>query len=151
MAKVALSGKDTIKINDRILNDLVDGDCVILTFPNDISAVKTGKNGNSIYSFNYTGEQVEVSIRVLRGSSDDKFLNGLLSDFKNNPPYFTLMAGEFIKTIGDGTGSVISDIYIMSGGIFKKNTEGKENAEGDTEQSIAVYSMIFANAPRTIG
>ena len=151
MGNVALSGKDTIKINGRIFNDLVDGDCVMLTFANDITARKTGKNGNTIYAFNYTGEQVDVVMRVLRGSADDKFLNELLGVFKNDPPRFTLLNGEFVKTIGDGSGAVISDIYSMNGGVFSKNIDTKENAEGDTEQSVAVYSLYFSNAPRTIG
>ena len=151
MGQVALSGKDTIKINGRILNDLVDGDCVLLTFPNDLTTIKTGKNGNSLYSFNYTGEQVDVVIRVLRGSADDKFLNELLGVYKNDPPAFTLLVGEFIKKIGDGTGAVISDTYAVSGGVFKKNVEAKENAEGDTDQSMAIYTLGFSNAPRTLG
>ena len=151
MAKIALSGKDTIKINDRILNDLVDGDCVLLTYPNDLLQVKSGKNGNSIYSFNYPGEQCEVVVRVLKGSPDDKFLNELLAIMKNDPPSFELMIGEFIKNIGDGTGSIIPETYVLSGGVFKRNVDAKENAEGDTEQSVSIYSMAFSNAPRTIG
>lgn len=151
MGNVALSGKDTTKLNGRIFNDLVDGDCVILTFPNDLTTRKTGKNGNTIYAFNHTGKQVDVSMRVLRGSSDDKFLNELLGVYKNDPPRFTLLAGEFVKTIGDGSGAVISDIYSMNGGVFAKNIDAKENAEGDTDQSVAVYNFYFSNAPRTIG
>lgn len=151
MSKIALSGKDTIKINDRILNDLVDGDCVLLTYPNDLLTVKSGKNGNSIYSFNYTGEQVEVTIRILKGSADDKFLNNLLSILKNDPPSFQLLSGEFIKNIGDGTGVIISDTYILTGGVFKRNVDSKENAEGDTEQSMSIYTLAFSSAPRTLG
>lgn len=147
----SLTGKDTIKINGRILNDLADGDCAVLTFPNDLTAIKTGKGGNSVYAFNYSGNQAEVSLRVLRGSSDDKFLNNLLALLKNDPAAFSLMQGEFTKNIGDGAGAINNDTYIMSGGIFKKQPEVKENAEGDTEQAIAIYNMIFSNAPRTIG
>ncbi|MBW1812129.1 MAG: hypothetical protein JRJ39_00275 [Deltaproteobacteria bacterium] len=151
MARVALSGKDTTKINNRILSDLVDGDCTVLTFPNDLVTAKAGKNGNVVYGFNYPGELAEVSIRILKGSADDKFLNELLAIMKNDPPSFVLMSGEFVKNIGDGTGAITTEIYIMSGGVFKKNPEAKENAEGDTEQSISVYNFIFGKAPRTIG
>jgi hypothetical protein len=151
MPTVALTGKDTIKINGRILNDLADGDCAALTYPNDISVVKTGKNGNSIYAFKYDGNQCDVLLRVLRGSSDDKFLNNLLAILKNDPAAFTLIQGEFGKNIGDGAGGITADVYIMSGGTFKKQTEVKENAEGDVEQAVAIYSLVFSNAPRTIG
>lgn len=147
----SLTGKDTIKINDRILNDFADGDIVNLTFPSDLMAVKTGKNGNSIYAFNYTGQQCEVVLRVIRGSNDDKYLNNLLALMKNDPADFSLIVGEFIKNVGDGAGNITSDIYILSGGVFKKQSEAKENADGDTEQSVTIYTMMFSNAPRTIG
>lgn len=147
----SLTGKDTIKINNRILNDFADGDVATLTYPNELVKVKTGKNGNSIYAFDYSGQQCDLVLRVLRGGADDKFLNNLLSILKNDPAAFTLITGEFVKNIGDGAGGITLDTYIMSGGAFKKQVEVKENAEGDTEQAIAVYSLIFSNAPRTIG
>jgi len=151
MATVALTGKDVIKINGRLFNDLADGDCAALTFPNDIAVVKTGKNGNSIYAFKYDGNVCEVVLRILRGSSDDKFLNNILALFKNDPAAFSLLQGEFSKQVGDGSGNIISDTYVMSGGIFKKQTEVKENAEGDVEQAVAIYTLTFSNAPRSIG
>jgi len=147
----SLTGKDTIVINGRILNDLADGDCAVLTFPNDLCQLKTGKGGNSIYSFNYTGRQCQLVLRLIRGSADDKFLNEQLSLFKNNLAAFTLLDGSFTKNVGDGAGNIISDTYTLSGGAFKKETEVKENAEGDIEQSVAVHTFIFSNAPRSIG
>lgn len=150
MGAVALSGSDTITINNTPLADLADGNCVELTFPNDIAAVKTGKNGNSIYGLNESGKQCEVKIRVLRASTDDKFLNGLLVQQQANFAGFSLIIGEFIKKIGDGQGNITSDTYVMSGGVFTKQIEGKNNVEGDTEQSIAIYTLKFSNAPRAI-
>lgn len=150
MSTVAMSGLDTIKINNRILADLADADAVALTFPNEIASVKTGKNGNSLFSANETGRQAEVAIRVVRGSSDDKFLNNLLSQQIANFAGFILMTGEFVKRIGDGLGSVASDTYINSGGVFSKQVEAKSNAEGDSEQSVSIYTIKFSNSPRVI-
>ena len=151
MATIALTGKDTIKINNRLLNDLADGDCAVITFPNDLASVKTGKNGNAVYAFNYSGEQVELELRLLRGSSDDRYLNGLLALQKNDMASFTLMQGEFVKNIGNGEGGIMRDTYILQGGIFKKNPEAMENAEGSSDQAIVTYTMAFGRAPRTIG
>ena len=148
---VALTGKDTIKINGRILADFADGDVASLTFPNDLMVAKTGKNGNSIFSFKYDGQQAELSLRVLRTSSDDRFLNNLLALMKNDPPAFALMTGEFGKNIGDGAGNPTQDIYVLSGGVFKRNADVKENAEGETDQAVVVYTILFTNAPRAIG
>lgn len=150
MSTVAMSGSDTIKINNRILADLADTDTAVLTFPNDIASVKTGKNGNSIYGLNETGKQCELVLRIIRGSADDKFLNNLMANQQNGFASFILMTGEFVKRIGDGLGNVANDTYITSGGVFTKQIEAKSNIEGDTEQSVAIYHLKFSNAPRII-
>lgn len=147
---IALSGSDTIVINGHLFVDLADQNVVELTFPTDISQVKTGKNGNSIYGLNESGKQCEVKVRVLRGSNDDQFLNNLLIQQQSNFAGTVLMIGTFIKKIGDGQGNILSDTYIMSGGVFTKQVEAKSNVEGDTEQSISIYMMKFSNAPRAI-
>ena len=151
MSTTSLTGKDTIKINNRILADFGDGDTADLTHPNKLVNVKTGKNGNSIYGYNYSGQQCEASLRILRGSPDDKFLNNLLSLFKNDPAAFSLIQGEFVKNIGNGAGGITQDVYILSGGVFDKEVDVKENADGDTEQAISVYHLVFSNSPRAIG
>lgn len=154
MATVALSGSDTISVNNRVLADLADGNCVELTYPNEIASVKTGKNGNAIYGLNESGRQCEVKLRVVRGSSDDKFLTALMaqqqSSQNNGFASFILMIGQFIKKLGDGKGNVASDTYNLSGGVFMKLVEGKSNVEGEVDQSIAMYQLRFSNAPRGI-
>ena len=150
MPTIALSGSDTISLNNRVLTDFADGNVVELTFPNDIMTVKTGKNGNSIYGLNEMGKQADLKLRLIRGSADDKFMNGLLAQQQNNPAGFPLMIGEFVKKIGDGQGNITSDTYITSGGVFTKQTEAKSNVEGDSEQSVAIYSLKFSNAPRVL-
>ena len=120
MASVSLSGNDTVSINNRVFADFAEGNIVELTFPNEIANVKTGKNGNSIYGFNATGKQCELKIRLIRGSSDDKFLNNLLTQQQASFATTILMDGQFIKKIGDGKGGVLSDTYVLGGGIFVK-------------------------------
>lgn len=151
MAVVSLTGKDLVSINGVNITDLADGDCAALTFPNELSNLKTGKNGNTLYAFNYTGRQCQLILRVIRGSANDKYLNQLLSIYKNDPAAFTLMTGNLIKNVGDGAGNIVNDNYTLSGGTFKKETEVKENADGDTEQAVAIYTLTFSNAPRSIG
>lgn len=150
MSTVALSGNDTMVLNNRTFADFADSNVIELTFPNDISQVKTGKNGNSVYGLNETGKQCELKVRLVRGSSDDVFLNNLLVQQQANFAGTVLLQGQFIKKIGDGQGNIVSDTYIVSGGVFQKQVEGKSNVEGDSEQSIAIYMMKFSNAPRAI-
>lgn len=148
---VSLSGTDTIQIDSRVLADLADADAVSLTFPNDLASVKASKNGNTIYAFNEMGRLVECTLRVLLGSSDDKYLNGRLQEQRNGFSDFILLTGSFSKRVGNGQGGNPSTaVYQMSGGIFKKQVEAKTSAEGDTEQSVAIYSISFGNGSKSI-
>lgn len=151
MATISLSGSDTIVINERVLVDFADQNVAELTFPNEIAALKTGKNGNVVYAQNETGRQADLALRVIMGSSDDKFLNNLWVQQQNNFSGFVLMTGQFTKKVGDGAGNITNIIYDASGGIFLKGIEAKTNVEGETDQSVAIYTMRFAVAPRAIG
>lgn len=148
---ISLTGKDTQIINGRILNDLPDGDVTKLTFNNDKWTVKTGKNGNSIYAYNYSGRQIEMELRVLLGSDDDAFLNNLANVADNDPSSFTLLVGSFVKNVGDGNGNITPVTYALSGGVIRRGMDAIENSEGNTEQAVVLYRLFFSNASRTIG
>lgn len=150
MSTVSITGNDTTIIQNRVITDLADGDSVSLTFPNEIMQVKTGKNGNSLFAVNETGRQSEVTLRLIRGSADDKFLNLLQAQQMENPAGFVLLFGQFVKKVGDGQGNITNDTYVMSGGVFSKQVDAKQNSEGDTEQSVSIYTLKFSNAPRVI-
>jgi hypothetical protein len=150
MPTVSLTGNDTVIINGTIFNDLADAACAALTFPQTLTTIKTGKNGNSLYAFNTSGKQCKLVLRVIRGSANDKMLNEQLSLYKQNPPAFTLMTGQLVKNVGDGTGNMVHDTYQLSGGIFENETDVSENADGDIEQAVSVYKLAFTNAPRQI-
>lgn len=151
MNGISMTGNDTLQINGTVLTDFADDNCAELTFPNDIANVKTGKNGNAIYGQNQTGNQAELKLRIVRGSADDSFLNNLLAQQLANFAGFALLVGEFIKNVGNGAGAVNPDTYILSGGVFTKIPEVKTNVSGETEQSVTIYTMRFATAPRVIG
>lgn len=152
---VSLTGKDTISIGSRglaprILADLADGDTGMLDFPNNLVEAKTGKNGNTIYAFNSTGVVGTMTIRTLRGSADDKYLNSEMNRYKQDPASYTLLDGEIIKRVGDGIGNVTNDVYSLDGGIVQKMPNVKENVEGDTEQAVTIWQIIFANSDRSL-
>lgn len=150
MEVVSLTGADTAVVAGRVLTDFGDGDNVDLKNPNELATLKTGKNGNAIYAANASGLITEVLLRILRGSEDDKFLNALLARQKADFATFVLLTGQFVKRVGDGDGNVTNDTYIFGGGIFSKQVEAKSNVEGDTEQSLSIYNLKFANSDRSI-
>ena len=148
---IALTGNDTIIIDGLPLDfGLTTGDVATLTFPNDITSATTGKNGNSIIALNETGKIAELSIRVLRGSSDDKTLNSKMKTMEADLPSFTLLTGSIVKRIGDGISGVTEDTYALSGGSFSKRVETTSNVEGDIEQGVSVYNIRFTNSSRNL-
>jgi hypothetical protein len=150
MNVVAMSGSDTVVLNGRVINDLADDNCIELTYPNDIAAVKTGKNGNSVFALNTTGNNADLKLILVRGSDDDKFMLNLLNNQQNNFAGTVLLTGQFVKKVGDGSGNITNDVYNVSGGIFKKQTGGMFNASGETKQATVEYEMVFSNAPRAL-
>ena len=148
---VSLTGKDTVIIDTRIMADFATGDTVNMEFPNNLVEAKAGKNGNVIYAFNASGKLANVTLRILRGSADDKYLSSRMQEYINDSAAFPLIAGEFIKRIGDGAGNITADVYLMKGGVIQKIPTVKENVEGDTEQAVTIYVITFGNTNRIMG
>jgi hypothetical protein len=154
-AAAALSGNDTLSLTSglqgtNVFTDQADGDVGVLTFPNGLVELKKGKNDNSIFALNNQGRMAELVLRVIRGSDDDKWLLSELTAYLNNPVGYILLFGSFVKQIGDGLGDISRDTYSLSGGLVAKGVEAKENADGDTNQSVAEYHLKFAHAVRVI-
>ena len=150
MNGVSLTGSDVIVLDGRVFHGVADQDFAHLEFDNDIANLKVSKDGNTIFALNETGNLVKVTLRLLVGSADDIYLNSRLQQMKNDFSGFVLMAGSFTKRVGDGAGNIKNVVYSMANGIFKKMVASKSNAEGDTEQSVAVYEMLFRNNSRAI-
>lgn len=148
---VALTGKDTTIIDTRRLTDLGTGDVVMIEAPNNLVELKQGKDGNAIYAYNASGKQTVVTLRVIRGSADDKYLAARMQEYINDPAAFVLISGEFIKRTGDGAGNITNEVYTMDGGVIQKMPSTKENVEGDTEQAVSIYTLVFANSDRVMG
>ena len=151
MSSVALTGNDTLVINNQVLDTgLADEDVVMLEFPNNIANVKVGKNGNALFALNESGNICHAVIRVLRGNATDQFLNNLLSQQQANFAGTILLQGQFVKKVGDGAGNITSDTYVVSAGVFDKLVPAKTNTSGNTDQSISVYEIMFAQAVRVL-
>ena len=148
MSIFAATGRDTIIINGRILNDFGKGDVAKLTFPEEQWTVNVGKNGNAVYAFRYTGLVVEAELLILLGSADDKFLNAINVTAINDPAAVVLIDGEVIKNVGDGKGNISQVVYLLNGGIIKKGIETVENTDGDEKQVFAQYFLKFGNGTR---
>ena len=144
-------GDDTFVINGRPVHpEFAEGDTVTIEFPNDLCTVTTGKDGNTIYAKNEAGSNFDCTFTVMRGGSVDKFLNGLLAQQNDDFVAFATMEGAFTKRLGDGTGKVHYDTYVLRGMVFTKNVATKGNVSGDAEQGKTVYTLKGALAIRGI-
>lgn len=150
MTTDTITADDTLTLYDRVIVDFADGDASTITFPNELFAMSTGKNGNTIYTKNETGKNSDVVLRLIRGSSDDRFLQQKLAEADADFVSQELATGEFVKRVGDGQGNVVRDVYTLRGGIFSNRVDTRENVAGDTEQAVAVYRMKFARTQRGI-
>lgn len=151
MAIYSLTGNDTLIINKRVINELADNSTIELAFNNDKIGTSTGKNDNTIISDNRQGGNATLTLRVVRGSENDRFFNGLAVLQDRDLPSFQLMSGSFTKRIGNGFGVVRFDNYVLQGGAFQRSVDVQENLNGETEQGVAIYTIFFAKVTRALG
>lgn len=151
MAVFSLTGNDTLILSDRVMKDFADNSTVELSFENDLVGISTGKNGNTVYADNRQGGNGTITLRLIRGSKDDRWLNGMLVQQDRDLPTFKVFNGSFTKRIGDGLGNVRFDNYVMQGGVFRKGVDAQENLNGETESAVSIYTLFFAKITRAIG
>ena len=151
MSTFALTGNDTVILNERVIKDMADGSIVEIAYQNERVGVTTGKNDNTIYAENRTGSNAVLTLRVIRGSADDRWLNGLSIQQNRDLPSFVLLRGAFTKRVGNGFGEISYDNYVLIGGVFQNYPDAQENLQGETEQGSTVYTIIFSRAERALG
>lgn len=149
MSIYALTGKDTITINNIPLNDFADGDIGTVDIPNDIFTLQTGKDGNTIFALDESGSNATLTVRLIASSADDKRLNGLTPQSENFASTVVL-TGSLVKMIGDGQGNISLNSYVFSGGMIQKLPNLKTNVNGDVSQAVIEYLIKFAKAARVI-
>ena len=149
MATYALTGDDSIIINDIPLKDFANNDIGTLDLPNNLFDLATGKNGNTIFALDESGNNATLTVKLLMSSADDKRLNGMIPQ-SNGFAQTILATGSVVKQIGDGQGNVSYNTYVLAGGMVQKKPSIKSNVNGDSEQAVIEYVIQFAEANRAI-
>jgi hypothetical protein len=139
-----LTGQDTISINGIPMNDIANGEAIVVSFPNDLMEMATGKNGNTVYAKKESYVNADVKLRLLLGSNNDKFLLSLWDGATSNFAGQKLLTAVYTKFKGDGQGNITNFTIILEGGQIQKKPDVKYNTEGDTEQAIREYAFKFA-------
>ena len=145
-----LVGQSTVVLNGRTLVDLGFGDAFDVSVPNGLTEIESGKDGSAIYAMNQSGRQVELKLRVIQGTPDDVFLNGLVEGFKANFAGATLINATCTKRTGNGRGDITTTAWVLSGGVPGTMPPDKWNVNGDPEQALMEYSFKFARGERQL-
>lgn len=135
---------------DWVLTDFADGTVAELSAPNELSAMTTGYNGNSLGAHNEPGRQRELTLRVVKGSSDDKRLNANYNLWKNRDIRFKPMSMAFTKNIMHEDGSTTNDKVSCYFGLPAGQPVQMSDMAGNTEQVVSVYSIRFGNSERSM-
>lgn len=135
---------------DWILSDFADGTVAELTAPNELSNITTGYNGNSLGAHNETGRQRELTLRIVKGSSDDKRFNSNYNLWKNRDIRFRPLTMSFVKNVAHSDGSVTADTVSCFFGLPSGQPSQTMDLAGNTEQVVSVYTFKFGNSERSM-
>lgn len=144
------TAQDTIVCTDLdgewILSDFGNGTVAELVAPNEASSTTTGYNGNSLAAHNEPGRQRECTLRIVKGSRDDKRLKKSYNLWRDRDLRFKPFSMSFTKTLGHGDGTLTKDTTECYFGIPAGQPTKAMNTEGDTEQLVSVYMIRFGNS-----
>lgn len=147
---VSLTGKDVVTLNGRVFHDFANGDIAKLAYEEDLVTVEAAKDGNVIYGLNEKGKMASLTLRILLGSSDDRYLQSLLANQVQDLSAFVLIAGSFVKRVGDGQGNVKNVIYNTIGGVIRRQPDASMNTTGEVNQSVVEWQLRFGYSSRSV-
>lgn len=133
-----------------ILSDFADGTVAELNAPNELSTLTTGYNGNSLGSHNEPGRQRELTLRLVKGSADDKRFNANYNLWKNRDIRFKPLEMTFTKNVAHETGSITNDRVTCYFGLPTGQPAQVADMNGNTDQVVSVYSIRFGNSERSM-
>ena len=149
MATYTLTGNDVVILDNMPVTCFADNTIGTLEVPNNLFEMSTGKNGNTIFALDEKGNNATLTLRILMSSNDDKRLNTLIPK-SDNFASTILINGSVVKQVGDGSGNISFNTYILSGGMIQKKPNISIDVAGDTNQAVVEYVVAFAQAERAI-
>lgn len=135
---------------DFVISDYANGTVADLATPNDLSTTTTGYNGNSLGAHNEPGRQRECTIRLVKGSDDDKRFNTNYNLWKDRSSRFKPLTAVFTKNVAHSDGSITRDSVECYFGLPSGQPTQTLDTEGNTDQVVSVYMIRFANSKRTM-
>ena len=133
-----------------VLSDFADGTVAELSAPNELSSMTTGYNGNSLGAHNEPGRQRELTIRIVKGSEDDKRFNTNYNLWKNRDIRFKPFNMTFTKNVAHNDGSITNDKVTCFFGLPTGQPTQMSDMAGNTEQVVSIYTIRFGSSERSM-
>ena len=139
-AIVADTVNSTLIFAGRTITDTPEGDIFTISYANDASSQTQGSNGGVVAKSRADKFAATLTIRVLKYTADDAFLNNLVNSD------LSLNQGS-LKTNFTRDGISGTETYDIQNGTIQTRGDGTvNNTDGD---DIVEYG-IFGNMPRSV-
>jgi hypothetical protein len=146
-----IASNDGLIINSRVITNFAGPKSILTEYPNDINDIHIFKNGNMIWMRKIQGLLVNITIKLMINSDDDKFLNSLFKSSQQNPNIFSPINMQHIKNTTNENGNLLQAIVDIPWAMFQKLPSMQDDSEGDVEQAISTWGFIGkAKEGRTI-
>ena len=130
----------TLTFAGRTIEDTPEGDVFTIAYVNDVSSQTQGVNGGVVAKARSDKFAANLTVRVLKYSADDAFLNNLVnSDLSLNQGS---LKTNFTRDGIDGT-----ETYDIQNGTIQ--TRGDATVNNTDGEDVVEYG-IFANMPRSV-
>ena len=144
MANVLLVGRDSVIFDGQdITKDLVDGDVVTIAPQGALNNVASTYGGKMIVAEDRNGQIHTMTMRLMRGSEMDQWLQSRYQEYHNDSPTFKTLNGSATQRIGDGDGNVITNTFAINNAVFSQSpVNATINTNGSTEQLVRQYEFV---------
>lgn len=150
----AYTSKDILQVTDYqgefTLSDFADGTVAELSAPNELATVVTGYNGNGLGAHNEPGRQRGLTLRLVKGSSDDKRINESYELWKQRDSRFRPFAVSLTKNISHSNGSTTHDTVECYFGLPTGVPTQSIDTTGNVDQVVSIYTLTFADYKRIV-
>ena len=142
MSKIVVDTiNSTLTFAGRTIEDTPEGDVFTISYANDVSSQTQGVNGGVVAKSRADKYAATLTVRVLKYSVDDAFLNNLV-----NAETLQLNQGS-LKTNFTRDGIDGTETYDIQNGTIQ--TRGDATVNNTDGEDVVEYG-IFANMPRSV-
>ncbi len=142
MAKVInfLTASSTLILNGVVIDDLIAGDYMTLTFPNPVTSRANGEKNSVTTSKRVDSDVAVMAVSVKKVSDSDKFLNN--ARFQDVPVVFQ----GSIKDNYSADGIEAVESYLLENGTF--TDQGDDTRNNQERGDVMVYTIEFRRVSR---